>query len=52
MTITDETLLNAVQIYLEVCGMNRGQFIEELKDLASQTAPNRFDELLSDQEAA
>lgn len=50
--MSDELLLKAVQIYLEVRGMSRKEFVEELKDLAEQSAPMRFYDLLSENEAA
>lgn len=47
MTISDQDFIKAIEIYLQVRGnISRLEFINELKELAEQVAPDRFESLL------
>lgn len=46
--INDDALLNVCRIYMDVSGLSRNQFVEELKDLAEQAVPLRFEESIAE----
>lgn len=50
MKITDNQLMKAVNAYLEICGLDRKGFIEELKIMSLDAAEFKFNQMISEME--